>query len=84
MQRLGRRNRPTYRIVVLDSRVKRQGEALENVGTYDPVTNGGKAEIQILVDRVKHWESKGAQCSPSVKQLVKTFQKKLAAAPAKA
>lgn len=83
MQRLGRRNKPCYRIVVADVRTKRQGEYLENVGTYDPIAKDAAKEVKILIDRVNAWVAKGAQMSDSVKQLLKRANK-AAAAPAKA
>jgi len=83
MQRLGRRNKPCYRIVVADVRTKRQGEYLENVGTYDPIAKDAAKEVKILVERVNAWVAKGAQMSDSVKQLLKRVNK-AAAAPAKA
>lgn len=83
MQRLGRRNKPCYRIVVADVRTKRQGEYLENVGTYDPIAKDAAKEVKILVERVNAWVAKGAQMSDSVAQLVKRANKQ-AAAPAKA
>jgi small subunit ribosomal protein S16 len=83
MQRLGRRNRPCYRIVVIDGRSKRQGEYLENVGTYDPISKDATKEIKVMKERIDHWVKLGAQMSDSVKLLVKRASKQ-AAAPAKA
>lgn len=83
MQRLGRRNKPCYRIVVTDVRVKRQGEYLENVGTYDPIAEDASKQLKLLTERVNAWVSKGAQMSDAVKLLMKKASK-AAAAPAKA
>lgn len=70
MQRLGRRNRPYYRIVLADARVKRQGEYKENLGSYDPRAENDK-KIAVNVERVKHWVGHGAQLSESVASLLK-------------
>ncbi|MCW8132785.1 MAG: 30S ribosomal protein S16 [Planctomycetota bacterium] len=70
MQRLGRRNRPYYRIVLTDARVKRQGEYKENLGHYDPRGEDDK-KLVVNVDRVKHWVGHGAQVSESVASLIK-------------
>lgn len=81
MQRLGRRNKPCYRIVVADTRTKRQGTYLENVGTYDPIAQDRAKQVKVLVERVHAWVAKGAQMSDSVRQLVKRATKEAAAKP---
>ncbi len=66
--RLGKTNRPYWRIIAVDSRKKRDGAFLDDLGTYDPI----KHEIvQLHVDRISEWVSKGAICSDVVKKLVK-------------
>jgi small subunit ribosomal protein S16 len=82
LQRLGRRNAPCYRIVVLDSRTKRQGEYLENVGTYDPLAKDANKQIKVIKESIDKWISKGAQMSDSVKNLVKRAAKQAPAAAA--
>ena len=74
LARLGKKNRPFWRLVAIDSRKKRDGACLENLGTYDPL----KAEIiQIHHERIADWVSKGAQCSDTVARLVKMSKKSL-------
>ncbi|MCB9860920.1 MAG: 30S ribosomal protein S16 [Phycisphaeraceae bacterium] len=68
MQRLGRRNRPFYRIHAIDQRSRRNGRSLEQLGWYDPVRGDDKVEIN--VERVKHWLSVGAQPSETVRDLL--------------
>jgi len=70
MQRLGRRNEPRYRLVLVDARSKRQGRYLENLGSYDPHK---KAEEKIKFDpeRVKHWLGQGAQLTEAVAVLLR-------------
>lgn len=72
LSRLGKKNRPYYRIVVLDSKKKRDGAYIENVGTYDPLK---KEIIQIHLDKIQEWVSKGAQCSETVSKLVKMHKR---------
>lgn len=68
MSRVGRRNRPYWRIVAMDSRDKRDGAYLEKLGTYDPVRH---ELISLYKDRIEDWISKGAICSTSVQKLIK-------------
>jgi small subunit ribosomal protein S16 len=63
LQRVGRVNIPTFRVVVTDSKNStKSGKSLEVIGMYDPVHN--KKEIK--ADRVKHWMSHGAKLSDTV------------------
>lgn len=58
LQRVGRKNIPTYRIVLTDSRNStKSGKYLEVLGTYDPVNDVKEVDA----DRVKHWMSHGAK-----------------------
>jgi small subunit ribosomal protein S16 len=68
LARIGKTHAPLYRIVAIDSRKKRDGEALDILGTYDPI----KHEIvQFHADRIAQWLSKGAIITDSVKKLQK-------------
>lgn len=74
LSRVGKKNRPYWRIVVMDSRSRRDGAFLAHVGSYDPI----KHEILNLdQDLIKEWMLKGAQCSLAVEKLVKRHQKSL-------
>mmetsp|Transcript_994 Transcript_994/g.1095 ORF Transcript_994/g.1095 Transcript_994/m.1095 type:complete len:107 (+) Transcript_994:216-536(+) len=68
LQRFGHKNLPFYRIVVANSRSKRDGKFLENVGTYNPIANkkDGIKEITANSERVNYWLSCGAQPSDRV------------------
>lgn len=68
LSRFGKRKQPFYRIVVCDSRVKREGRFIEIVGTYNPMTNPSSVEIK--KDRADYWLSKGAQVSDTVRHLL--------------
>jgi small subunit ribosomal protein S16 len=69
LKRFGTRMRPFYRIVVMDSRVPRDGVCLDEIGLYHPIE---KEEKQIVLDetKVKEWLSKGALPSDTVRGLL--------------
>lgn len=71
LQKLGRRNRAFFRIVVTDVRVKRQGSYLENLGTYDPIEKTPEKAVNVNLERVKHWTAQGAQPSDAVVNLLR-------------
>ncbi len=60
---------PVYRIVVADSRSRRDGRFIEVVGTYAPQHNNG--EIKINRERIDSWISNGATPSDTVARLIK-------------
>lgn len=66
--RIGKKHAPVYRIVAVDSRKKRDGEYLENLGTYNPLT---KTIVQWHEERIQHWVSVGGILTDSVKRLQK-------------
>ena len=80
LRRVGTKNVPIYRIVVADGRSPRDGRFIENIGTYNP----RKAEdnYTVDVDRAKHWISKGAKPSDTVRSLLKKAEKAEKAAKA--
>ena len=73
LQRFGAKKKPYYRIVAADSRAKRDGRFLEQVGTYDPMQNPHK--IAFNAERMGYWVSVGAQPSDTVKSLYNKFQR---------
>ena len=66
--RVGRKKIPCYRIIVADSRKRRDGAYLEQVGLYHP--NERPARVEIKEDRALHWLSVGAQPSDTVRSLL--------------
>lgn len=70
MQRLGRRNRPFYRISAIDKRTRRNGSVVENLGWYNPLGNDEGKQIELNVERVKYWLSVGAQPSDTVRDML--------------
>ncbi len=73
LQRAGARNRPFYRVVVVDSRKPRDGDFLERVGYYDPVPNPDYLLLEM--DRIAHWIDQGAQPTEAVSGLIRRVQK---------
>ena len=67
LMRMGAHKRPFYRIVVADSRTRRDGPYIELLGTYDPLKD---SEVKIDKEKVKAWILKGAQPTDSVKRLL--------------
>ena len=71
LSRVGKKSIPFYRIVAIDSRSSRDGQALEILGTYDPTK---KKFEQLHEDRIEAWVKQGAQVSDTVKRLRKLHQ----------
>jgi len=69
LKRIGRRNRPFYRLIVIDSRKKRDGAAIEQVGWYNPIADENSYDIK--GDRVLHWLGEGAIPSEAVKKIMR-------------
>jgi small subunit ribosomal protein S16 len=69
LRRVGKTKRPAYRFVVADSRAPRDGDFLEAVGTYDPLTD--PPSISLKEDRVREWIGKGATPSETAAKLLK-------------
>ena len=67
LTRRGAKKRPFYRIVVMDSRKKRDGKYLDLVGNYDPLQD--PAAIKVDKDRAVSWMQKGAIPSDTVRQI---------------
>src|SRR5678815_4306215 len=66
LKRFGRRNRPSWRIAVMDKRNARDGESIEEIGTYDNVTDPKQTKVVVKADRARYWLSVGAQPSRMV------------------
>jgi small subunit ribosomal protein S16 len=68
LTRLGAHKRPFYRIIVADAKARRDGPFIEILGTYNPLVEPSKIEVD--VERAKHWIGQGAQPSDTVKRLL--------------
>lgn len=64
--RIGKKNRPAYRLCAIESRKARDGQYLENLGFYDPFIGDDKKKIRIEKARAEYWLSVGAQPSQTV------------------
>lgn len=67
LKRLGYKKNPTYRIVVIDSRSKREGAPIEELGHYNPKTK----EMKLNLASAQEWVKKGAQATATVTYLMK-------------
>jgi small subunit ribosomal protein S16 len=68
LMRFGGKKSPYYRIVVSDRRSPRDGRFIEQVGTYDPRKD--PAEVRFKEEKAIEWLRKGAQPTPTVRQLL--------------
>jgi small subunit ribosomal protein S16 len=68
LTRLGSHKRPFYRVVVADSRARRDGPFVEILGTYDPLKE--PSEIKLDIDKARVWIQKGAQPTVTAKKLM--------------
>jgi small subunit ribosomal protein S16 len=69
LKRLGKIRVPQYRIVVVDSRKKRDGKVIEEIGKYHPKED--PSYIDVVTDRAQYWLGVGAQPSEAVEQILK-------------
>ena len=69
LRRMGATKSPYYRIVVADSRSPRDGRCIEEIGTYNPLTE--PAAITVDADKAKTWIQNGAQPTDTVRGLLK-------------
>lgn len=69
LKRMGAKKAPFYRVVVADSRYPRDGKFIEELGTYNPLTE--PASIKIDEDKAVKWLHNGAQPTDTVKVLLK-------------
>ena len=67
LMRFGKKGQPFYRIVVLDKTRKRDGSYIEELGTYNPLTN--PSTIELKKDRLAYWKKVGAQFSDAALKL---------------
>jgi small subunit ribosomal protein S16 len=68
LMRFGAKGKPSYRVVVIDSRRPRQSKTKETIGFYNPLTE--PAEIKIDPEKAKYWLDRGAKPSETVKSLL--------------
>ena len=69
LRRMGAKKAPYYRIVVADSRSPRDGRCIEEIGTYNPLTE--PATITVDAEKAQTWIKNGAQPTDTVRNLLK-------------
>ena len=69
LRRMGAKKAPYYRIVVADSRSPRDGRCIEEIGTYNPLTQ--PATITVDAEKAQTWIKNGAQPTDTVRTLLK-------------
>lgn len=72
LRRMGAKKAPYYRVVVADSRNARDGRFIEEIGTYNPLTD--PASVEIDMERANYWIANGAQPTDTVRALLKKAQ----------
>lgn len=70
LARVGARKQPYYRVVVIEKDRARNGRSVEVVGTYNPRTS--PASLDLKLERIEYWKSKGAQPSDRVAKLLRS------------
>ena len=77
LTKVGSVHQPLYRVVVAEARSRRDGAAVENLGTYRPGSKGNP--IAINLDRVDYWLSKGARPTDTMNAMIKRARRSAAA-----
>ncbi|MDH5765222.1 MAG: 30S ribosomal protein S16 [Gammaproteobacteria bacterium] len=75
LSRGGAKKKPFYHVIVTDSRSRRDGRYIERIGFFNPVARGAEKRLELSLDRVDHWVSKGAGTSDRVTSLIKEARK---------
>jgi small subunit ribosomal protein S16 len=76
MKMLGRKHRPYFRIVAIDSRQPRDGRIIEELGSYDPMIKATDERVRLKPDRIKYWLGVGAKPSENVAIFLKKYMAK--------
>ena len=82
LARGGAKKRPFFNVVVADSRHRRDGRFIERVGFYNPIAGESQEGLRLALDRIEHWQQRGAKLSETVEGLVKKVSKSQSATPA--
>ncbi|MBR0443484.1 MAG: 30S ribosomal protein S16 [Clostridia bacterium] len=69
LKRTGKKKDPSYRVVVADERMPRDGRFIEEIGFYNPMTE--PATVKIDAEKAQKWINNGAQPSDTVRALLK-------------
>jgi small subunit ribosomal protein S16 len=71
LTRTGKKNEAYWRIAVFDSRTRRDGRFLENLGVYDPSVKKADEKVKINLERYNHWVKQGALPTDSLARILK-------------
>jgi small subunit ribosomal protein S16 len=71
LKRIGKKREPYYRLVVTDSRTKRDGRVIEEIGTYYPQAD--PSQMSVVSERVQYWLSVGAKPSPASRKILEVL-----------
>lgn len=82
LTKVGSVHQPLYRVVVAEARSRRDGAAVENLGTYRPGSKGNP--INVNMERVEYWLSKGAKPTDTMHAMIKKARRAAAAQGEKA
>ena len=74
LSRGGSKKRPFFHVVATNSRSSRDGKYIERLGFYNPSASDNEEDIKINLERIKYWESVGAQMSEKVRYLLKLLE----------
>ena len=66
LSRIGKKNKPMYRLIISEQAKDPYGNSLEILGSYNPHSK----ELQVKQDRIKYWISQGAQMTPTINNLL--------------
>jgi small subunit ribosomal protein S16 len=69
LSKVGSVHQPLYRVVVKEARSRRDGDAVEYLGTYTPAVKGNPIKIDLA--RIDYWISKGAQPTDTMRSMIK-------------
>lgn len=78
LQRGGATHNPHYRMVVADSRARRDGRFVEVVGTYAPKEKSEDKQFAVNLDRIAYWLGVGALPSDTVRSIIKRARRRAA------
>ena len=72
LARIGTKHKPFYRLIAIDARQKRDGQFLDNIGTYDAIKG---SIVRFEEELYNNWISRGAQATPSASKIYRLFKK---------
>ena len=71
LKKMGRKNRPFFRIVAAEARSKRDGEEIEVLGHYDPLVKDKEKQVAVKRERIQYWLGVGAKPTDTVAGMLK-------------